>query len=57
MQRCCSPLEETADVTTVFLKLQATLYLALPGKIQKTGFSTEGSRAAGRAKPRGRSLS
>lgn len=51
MQRC--PLEETADVNTVFLKLQATLYLFLPGKTQKTGISTEGSRAAGCTMPRG----
>lgn len=49
MQRCCCPLEETADVMTVFLKLQATLYMVLPGKTQKKGISTEGSRAAGYA--------
>lgn len=46
-QRCCCPLEETTEVTTVFLKLQTTLYSVLPGKIQKKGISTEGSHATG----------
>lgn len=54
MQRCCCQLEETADVATVFLKLQAgSLYSILPGKIQETGISMEGSPADGCAMPRG----
>lgn len=46
-RRCCCPLEETTDVTTVFLKLQTPLYSVMPGKIQKKDISTEGSHAAG----------